>query len=134
MSRKQHHPARKHLLLAFLTLLVLGGGFLFFRGAEYFPSLFELFFKKEIELVQAEDERVNLLLLGIGGGNHEGPLLTDTIIYTSIDPKRQQVTLVTIPRDLWIPSRARRSFRLRTAVTASNTSRRQVLPHRGRSL
>lgn len=48
------------------------------------------------------DERVSILLLGIGGGMHEGPNLTDTIIFASIDPKAKKVTLVSIPRDLWV--------------------------------
>jgi LCP family protein required for cell wall assembly len=44
-----------------------------------------------------------VLFLGIGGGKHDGPLLTDTIIYASIDPKSQKITLISIPRDLWVP-------------------------------
>ncbi len=45
----------------------------------------------------------NILLLGIGGGTHDGPNLTDTIILASLNPKKDTVTLVSIPRDLWIP-------------------------------
>ena len=47
---------------------------------------------------------VNLLLLGIGGGTHEGPDLTDTIIFMHVDPVGKKVTLVSLPRDLWVPS------------------------------
>ena len=46
----------------------------------------------------------NILLLGIGGGTHDGPNLTDTIILVSLNPKKNDVTLVSIPRDLWIPN------------------------------
>jgi len=45
----------------------------------------------------------NILLLGIGGGTHDGPNLTDTVIFASIDQKAKKITLVSIPRDLWIP-------------------------------
>ena len=48
--------------------------------------------------------KTNVLLLGIGGGSHDGPNLTDTIILASIDWKKDAVTLVSIPRDLWVPS------------------------------
>ncbi len=65
------------------------------------PTLLQYFFQKEIAL-QKTEERVNVLFLGIGGGRHEGPLLTDTIIYASIDPEKEKVTLISIPRDLWI--------------------------------
>jgi LCP family protein required for cell wall assembly len=44
------------------------------------------------------------LLLGIGGGIHDGPNLTDTIILASIDWQKDTVTLISIPRDLWVPS------------------------------
>lgn len=77
-------------------------GRLIFEGIKLSPILFQYFFQKEIELKKTED-RVNVLFLGIGGERHDGPLLTDTIIYASIDPETQKVTLVSIPRDLWLP-------------------------------
>jgi len=45
-------------------------------------------------------DRVNILLLGIGGPGHEGPFLTDTMILASIRPKEKDLALVSIPRDL----------------------------------
>lgn len=48
--------------------------------------------------------KTNIVLLGIGGGSHDGPNLTDTIILASIDWKKDTVTLISIPRDLWIPN------------------------------
>lgn len=45
----------------------------------------------------------NILLLGYGGGNHEGGLLTDTIVIAHIDPKTREVILISVPRDLWVP-------------------------------
>lgn len=43
-----------------------------------------------------------MLLLGVAGGKHEGPSLTDTIIFASIDAEQNKVVLISIPRDLWI--------------------------------
>lgn len=48
------------------------------------------------------DGRVNVLLLGRGGGAHEAPDLTDTIILASIDPVNHTAALLSIPRDLWV--------------------------------
>lgn len=48
--------------------------------------------------------RVNVLLLGIAGGTHDGPNLTDTIMVASYNLKANQVYLMSIPRDLWLPS------------------------------
>lgn len=46
--------------------------------------------------------RVNILLLGRGGGNHDAPDLTDTMMLASIDPINHTSTLVSLPRDLWV--------------------------------
>lgn len=64
--------------------------------------LFELVFNKEIQLKHATDE-LNILVLGIGGGTHEGPELTDTIILAHVNQSKNTVQLFSLPRDLWIP-------------------------------
>lgn len=48
-------------------------------------------------------DRINLLLLGMGGAEHEGAYLTDTIILVSLKSSTQQVALLSIPRDLYVP-------------------------------
>jgi LCP family protein required for cell wall assembly len=45
--------------------------------------------------------RTNILLLGIGGGTHDGADLTDTIIVLSLNNKTHAMALISIPRDLW---------------------------------
>jgi LCP family protein required for cell wall assembly len=46
--------------------------------------------------------RINVLLLGRGGGDHDGPDLTDSMMLDSIDPVNHTSTLISIPRDLWV--------------------------------
>jgi polyisoprenyl-teichoic acid--peptidoglycan teichoic acid transferase len=92
---------RKIVITALLLLFVGIFGRLIFQAVKWSPVFFQYFFQKEIILKKTED-RISVLFLGIGGGKHDGPLLTDTIIYASIDPKLQKVTLISIPRDLWV--------------------------------
>lgn len=47
---------------------------------------------------------VNVLLLGTAGGSHDGPNLTDTIMVASYNLKTNKLYLISIPRDLWLPS------------------------------
>lgn len=54
--------------------------------------------------LRSDDGRVNVLLLGISGGAHDGANLTDTIMVASYNLKTNQVYLISIPRDLWLPS------------------------------
>jgi len=63
--------------------------------------------------LKGEDaDQINVLLLGILGANHlGGGLNTDTIMVASIRPKANKISLVSIPRDLWVmdPGRENKS-------------------------
>jgi LCP family protein required for cell wall assembly len=48
------------------------------------------------------DGRINILLLGIGGAGHDGADLTDTMMVVSVDPINKTVSMLSIPRDLWV--------------------------------
>jgi len=49
------------------------------------------------------DDRINILLIGMGGKGHEGGTLADTIILASFKPSTNQVAMLSIPRDLSVP-------------------------------
>src|SRR3990170_9095137 len=102
-TRKRRSPVRKRVFwaLSFFLLILLGIGL--FKASSFLPVLWELLFTKEVQLKETKDKKVNVLILGVGGANHDGPNLTDTIIFTSIDPIDKKVSLVSIPRDLWVP-------------------------------
>lgn len=51
--------------------------------------------------VKNEEGIVRIALLGRGGGVHEGPDLTDTIMIASIDTKANHVSIFSLPRDFW---------------------------------
>lgn len=53
--------------------------------------------------LKGEDrDRINLLVTGIGGEGHDGPNLTDTMLFVSFQPSTGQVGILSIPRDLWV--------------------------------
>jgi len=52
-------------------------------------------------MVRSEHGRVNIVILGVGGGDHEGPDLTDTIIVVSFHLTQKAVSLISVPRDVW---------------------------------
>ncbi|MCX6780303.1 MAG: LCP family protein [Candidatus Magasanikbacteria bacterium] len=49
-----------------------------------------------------QDDRINILLLGVGGPGHDGAYLSDTNIILSIKPSTHEVALISIPRDLGV--------------------------------
>ncbi len=102
MSKIRKNP-RKILLLIIGLIVFIFVAQGVFKLVQLTPFLFELLFKKEINL-KREDHNVNILLLGIGGQNHEGPNLTDTVIFVSLPPDdKGKIELISIPRDLWLP-------------------------------
>lgn len=44
----------------------------------------------------------SLLMLGYGGGGHEGGKLSDSMIVINIIPKEKKIFLISIPRDMWV--------------------------------
>jgi LCP family protein required for cell wall assembly len=61
-------------------------------------------------------ERVTILVLGIDERDYEqGPWRTDTMILASIDPVGMTASLLSIPRDLWVPIPGYRENRINTA-------------------
>jgi len=66
-------------------------------------SMFQLATDGEA-MVKSDNGRVNILLLGVGGGIHEGPDLTDTIIVISFHLTKKRLALISIPRDVWSDS------------------------------
>jgi polyisoprenyl-teichoic acid--peptidoglycan teichoic acid transferase len=47
-----------------------------------------------------DDDRTNFIIMGMGGIGHDGPFLTDTIIFVSMRDSTSQLALTSIPRDL----------------------------------
>lgn len=51
--------------------------------------------------LKSKGDMTNILLLGVGGGTHEGADLTDTMMIVSLDSEQKTVALISIPRDTW---------------------------------
>lgn len=68
----------------------------------FFNKLKTLVLSKDNELEGQKDDRINILLLGMGGLGHDGPFLTDTNIIVSLKPSTGQVAMISIPRDLGV--------------------------------
>lgn len=91
--------------LSYATRAVMSGQTLAaqFGNTSVFNQLRHLVGADEKPLRGEEADRINILLLGIGGENHEGGQLTDTIMVASIQPSDKTMALLSIPRDLVVP-------------------------------
>ena len=77
MQRKEKNKKLKKtfLIIGFLVLIFFGRFII--DAIRYSPVLVSLFINKRIDLKKADNTRVNILLLGIGGGNSALVLGTD---------------------------------------------------------
>lgn len=69
--------------------------------------LFGVTIDRTIDLVK-RDSSFNILLMGKAGGRHDGPDLTDTIIFARVDVDSKKVDLISLPRDLWVEGQRRK--------------------------
>lgn len=113
------------------TAKIIFGALLFFiiifaiaKTANVYSFLFHLFFDKGINLKQESPHELNILILGVGGGRHDGPNLTDTILLATIDEEKNKVTLTSVPRDLWVPDLSGNNKKINTAYTYGETKRK----------
>ena len=102
---------RNHLSAIFLILIISLLVFSFFKTKnllarhQLVPQNLLTFFSSPEKVLDSTGGRTNFLLLGIRGENTSGiPDLTDTIILASYSHQQRQLTLLSIPRDLWIDS------------------------------
>lgn len=92
----------KKILPVFLIIGILFTIAFFISGSSGSKAVVNFVFN--ISPLKSTNDRVNVLLLGIAGGIHGGANLTDTIIVASYDLKKHEAYLISIPRDLWLPS------------------------------
>ncbi len=89
------------LLIVFLGVRGALFGLKFMRTTGLTPTLAtQLVFDDGVKL-KAANGRTNILLLGVGGGDHEGADLTDTMMVISLEETKKTVAFITIPRDIW---------------------------------
>src|SRR5688572_15851275 len=61
-----------------------------FGGFSLFSTFRQLVTSDEKALAGEEEDRINFLLMGVGGDGHDGPELADTIIFASLRPSTNE--------------------------------------------
>lgn len=103
----------KRKIFTVSTLLMLG--ILTFVGVKIFASTSKVIQRNtgitaealngdlKLSSLKGEGEgRVNILLLGVGDDGHAGAELSDSMMVVSLDPKTNDVAMLSIPRDMYV--------------------------------
>lgn len=93
------HKITASIIVSIAIILLLGVGIV-----KAISSIdFKLFLSAAgEELLQDQYGNTNFLLLGTGGKNHEGSDLTDTILVASLNEEKKTISMISLPRDLYI--------------------------------
>lgn len=91
--------------LLYVLAIVFAIGLLFLIIPKLKPLLLvPSFLNPSITNLDTSKNRTNILLLGIGGGEHSGANLTDSIMLISINLTSADTVLISLPRDIWVES------------------------------
>jgi LCP family protein required for cell wall assembly len=111
-NNKKRNRIVTYIIAVIVVGLVFSGRILISSQSEagWWPD--NTLFKKLKHLVPAadrelkgeSDDRINVLLLGMGGEGHEGAYLTDTIMVVSLQPSSKRVAMISLPRDMVAPA------------------------------
>lgn len=90
--------------LVVIVFAVLLAGFIFYalKFMNFYNKIYTPIQETRVEKKAGPKTTFSALLLGYGGANHEGAYLTDTMMLVQIDTKKKKVTLVSMPRDIWV--------------------------------
>ena len=109
-KKKIIHKLLFYPLIFLIIFILVFSAQILFSGESFVQNLekfnpFNLGFNfSRDKLLKGEaEDRINVLLLGMGGKGHPGPYLTDTMILASFKPSANKVELISIPRDLSVP-------------------------------
>jgi LCP family protein required for cell wall assembly len=86
------------VVLAFLAILVI-------LPIIFFLVLRSIFFSKfDYGNIKSSNGITSILILGKGGEGHTAPDLTDTMMVAFLSGNSKKVSILSLPRDIWIPA------------------------------
>lgn len=109
-KNKKRRKVFKYLSIISILIIIFAGKIIvsgsssdFWFNNSFFGKIAHITTTSNKKLVGEENDRINILLIGMGGKNHDGGYLADTIMLISLKPSTKQVAMLSIPRDLTVP-------------------------------
>ena len=138
-AKRSHNSSGKwvaRVLGVLVLMLIIGGGIFGYKVISasnkitvsektILGQLSDLLFRSGDKLKGEEEDRINIMLIAVGGEGHSGENLADTIMIASIRPSDHTVALMSIPRDLYVQVPDEDYFSKINAVHAYGESRKK---------
>jgi len=127
VSKKRKRFSNVLIFLIVISLIFSGKIIMSSPGANqwleqnsFFSKIKHLAPSLDKTLAGEDEDRINILLLGMGGEGHDGAFLTDTIILASLKPSTKEASLISFPRDLVSPTNGWRKINSINAFAEAN--------------
>lgn len=92
------------IIFIFIFIKLVPKTYHLFKKSLTAPKTLVSILNPSIQHLNSFKNRTNILLLGSGGGNHDGADLTDSIMLISVDLTTADTVLISLPRDIWVES------------------------------
>src|SRR3989344_1605899 len=92
----------KTIIIIVLGIVVAASVFAILKFPKFYKAIYTPTTVINSLKPKPEKTTFSILLLGYGGANHEGAYLTDTMMLAQVDTKKKKVTLISMPRDIWV--------------------------------
>lgn len=125
---------KKILIVGGLLTLVISATITYFVSkpksvveAESFPEVLSAQTELDPTQIPPEDlKTLTILLLGYGGAGHQGGFLTDVIQLLHLDFEKSQLSLISVPRDLWVKLPNGKQAKINTAFTLGEDPNQRI--------
>lgn len=85
-------------IIIFITVIIIALSF----GVYKINRLYQKVYSPKQSETKKNKDTISLLLLGYGGGIHEGTYLTDSMMIFQVNIKTKKTHIISVPRDLWV--------------------------------
>lgn len=96
-SRNTFGNNKKNIILGVLLLIVIIAVVFFQLSKNFYSNIYT----GKSGTQTKNKTQYSILLMGYGGGNHEGAYLTDSMMVITIDTEKKKAIFVSLPRDIW---------------------------------
>jgi len=110
-SRKHHQKTsiefvrnKKKVIVSTIVIIIFILFLYFLKFSQFYNKIYtaRLPGGSQITKIPKDKKIFSILLMGYGGGRHEGTYLTDSMMIIQIDMEKKQTIMISLPRDLWV--------------------------------
>lgn len=103
-TKETNRPKARRFYFAIAAVILVVFSIVFINREKNRRSLVGSIFIEASENLRRTGEITNIVVMGVGGEGHDSPDLTDSMMLVSINHEKSSITILPLPRDIWVNS------------------------------